>query len=373
MKRTLIVATTSYAGMGPYVSEIVNTFSPEDDVYFLLYDYEDNFFQKNIKNELKSHCTFYKKANSSWNKLKSMLLGDKEFSNLVLELCRIKSIRVVHYICDPAPCSTAKILENKGIRVVGTVHDLEAHEAKKAPHKMLRAWISEKQRRKNTNYGKVLVTNGKAQYEKLLSMYPNKELYYHSFPSLVTLEIEKGTEYPPELANLDKPYILFFGRIEEYKGISYLYEAFVNTPLLNEYYYLVIAGKGEIGFERNKNEKNVIWIQRYVKDTEIKAMYLNAKCVVYPYISATQSGVLSIAYYYQTPVLASDVPFFKENIEKTGAGLLFQNRNVEDLKEKLLALLAQDVSMMKEKELECYKKNYQTSLIKDKLLEIYQK
>ena len=147
----------------------------------------------------------------------------------------------------------------------------------------------------------------------------------------------------------------------------------MNTPLLNEYYYLVIAGKGEIGFERNKNEKNVIWIQRYVKDTELKAMYLNAKCVVYPYISATQSGVLSIAYYYQTPVLASDVPFFKENIEKTGAGLLFQNRNVEDLKEKLLVLLAQDVSIMKEKELECYKKNYQTSLIKDKLLEIYQK
>ena len=59
MKRTLIVATTSYAGMGPYVSEIVNTFSPEDDVYFLLYDYEDNFFQINIKNELKSHCTFW--------------------------------------------------------------------------------------------------------------------------------------------------------------------------------------------------------------------------------------------------------------------------------------------------------------------------
>ena len=54
MKRTLIVATTSYAGMGPYVSEIVNTFSPEDDVYFLLYDDEDIFFQKNIKNELKS-------------------------------------------------------------------------------------------------------------------------------------------------------------------------------------------------------------------------------------------------------------------------------------------------------------------------------
>lgn len=32
MKRVLIVATTSYAGMGPYVSGIVNTFLPNDDV-----------------------------------------------------------------------------------------------------------------------------------------------------------------------------------------------------------------------------------------------------------------------------------------------------------------------------------------------------
>ena len=43
MKRTLIVATTSYAGMGPYVSEIVNTFSPQEDVYFFFHDYEDDF------------------------------------------------------------------------------------------------------------------------------------------------------------------------------------------------------------------------------------------------------------------------------------------------------------------------------------------
>lgn len=48
MKRTLIVATTSYAGMGPYVSEIVNTFSPEDDVYFFFHDYADDFFRSSI-------------------------------------------------------------------------------------------------------------------------------------------------------------------------------------------------------------------------------------------------------------------------------------------------------------------------------------
>lgn len=52
MKRVLIVATTSYAGMGPYVSGIVNTFLPNDDVYYFFHDYDDLFFRKNVKEEL---------------------------------------------------------------------------------------------------------------------------------------------------------------------------------------------------------------------------------------------------------------------------------------------------------------------------------
>lgn len=51
MKRVLIVATTSYAGMGPYVSGIVNTFLPNDDVYYFFHDYDDLFFRKNVKED----------------------------------------------------------------------------------------------------------------------------------------------------------------------------------------------------------------------------------------------------------------------------------------------------------------------------------
>jgi hypothetical protein len=63
MKRVLIVATTSYAGMGPYVSGIVNTFLPNDDVYYFFHDYDDLFFRKNVKEELHSRSTFYKSKN----------------------------------------------------------------------------------------------------------------------------------------------------------------------------------------------------------------------------------------------------------------------------------------------------------------------
>ena len=41
---------------------------------------------------------------------------------------------------------------------------------------------------------------------------------------------------PLELETIDKPYILFFGRIEEYKGITLLYKVFTESIELSEHY-----------------------------------------------------------------------------------------------------------------------------------------
>ena len=75
---------------------------------------------------------------------------------------------------------------------------------------------------------------------------------------------------------------------------------------------------------------------RYIKDTEVSYLYQHAHCVVYPYISATQSGVLSLAFYYNTPLLASDVPFFKSSLESEGTGLLFKNGDIDVYKRQHL-------------------------------------
>lgn len=209
------------------------------------------------------------------------------------------------------------------------------------------------------------------QYEKLKKKFPNKELTFHSFPSLVTQEIIDGKNIPVELSKVSKPYILFFGRIEEYKGIHLLYKAFMDSQELQEKYNLVIAGGGQIGFERQDNDDQVIFLNRYIKDSEIAYLYKKAACVVYPYISATQSGVLSLAFYYQAPVLASDVPFFKGIIGKSGTGLLFENGNVEDLKRQLSKLLSVDTQEMKARQKLYYEKNYAGNSIHESLMKIY--
>lgn len=46
MKRILLVATSSWAGMGPYASEIVNCFNKCDNVYFFWLKMKDIIFLK---------------------------------------------------------------------------------------------------------------------------------------------------------------------------------------------------------------------------------------------------------------------------------------------------------------------------------------
>ena len=82
MKKVLIVATTSYAGMGPYVSGIVNTFLPNDDVYYFFHDYDDLFFRKNVKEELHSRSTFI-----SW-----LILYGISYMTLSLDIGSMKRI-----------------------------------------------------------------------------------------------------------------------------------------------------------------------------------------------------------------------------------------------------------------------------------------
>ena len=371
MKRTLIVATTSYAGMGPYVSEIVNTFSLQDDVWYFFHDYEDDFFKKNVKKELHGKSVFYKQANSAKNKLIGLLTNRSSYDSLLLKICTERQIKIVHYINGIPSKRMQSKFESMGVVVLSTVHDLEPHEAKKAWYKMLRQRINYKRLAENLLDAKYLVTNSMEQYSNLKKKFPDKRLVFHSFPSLVSKEIIEGHDVPAELKGLTKPYILFFGRIEEYKGIHLLYKAFVDCSDLNEKKTLVIAGSGQLGFGRVQDEKNVVFLNRYIKDSEVAYLYQHAQCVVYPYISATQSGVLSLAFYYQTPTLASDVPFFKSIIEPSSAGLLFKNGDVEDLKKQLLALVNLNVSDMKTRQKAYYETNYDGKAIHDALIKIY--
>jgi len=370
MNNVLIIATTSYAGMGPYVINIVNGFYQDDCVFFFFCEYDDWFFKKNINQELYCKSTFLYTPNTKWNKIRNVLPIKKKYHNSVIAFCKKNKIQVVHFINGPGDRILVKSLNCLNIVSVSTVHDLHPHECKKEWYKELFTRIKFKQLVKNLNVANNIITNSPTQYELLRRENSNKHVFFHDFPSLVTKAVAAGTKKIVELEKTEKPYILFFGRIEEYKGISLLYEAFITSPEINEKYNLLIAGEGKLPMSSN-NENNIIYLNRYIEDEEVAFLYLNASCVVYPYISATQSGVLSLAFFFKTPVLCSDVSFFKDIINRSAAGKLFKRGDVSDLKTKLIELLNINNNKMIENGIHYYENNYDKRAISEKLIQIY--
>ena len=86
------------------------------------------------------------------------------------------------------------------------------------------------------------------------------------------------------------------------------------------------------------HNENIIRINRFIRRWRSRQyLFKKAKFIVYPYRSATMSGVLSLAYYFNKKVLASTIPFFEDNA--TLNVVLFKVNDIDDLERKMKSLI----------------------------------
>lgn len=106
---------------------------------------------------------------------------------------------------------------------------------------------------------------------------------------------------------IGKKIILFFGRIDKYKGIPLLISAFNKIEANYNNVELWIVGNGNIDefLDEGNYSKNIKIINKYIDDKEVGSYFSIADIVVLPYIEATQSGVIPIAYSFSKPVIAT--------------------------------------------------------------------
>jgi glycosyltransferase involved in cell wall biosynthesis len=130
---------------------------------------------------------------------------------------------------------------------------------------------------------------------------------------------------------------LFFGRIEEYKGIYVLLEAFSKLSKEYDNVSLYIVGKGTIeDKERYDINSKIIINNGYIPDEEV-AKYFddNRVIVVLPYISASQSGVVAIAADFGNIIIASRVGGLEEQLMDGKVGIYVEPKSVEDLSKQM--------------------------------------
>lgn len=149
-------------------------------------------------------------------------------------------------------------------------------------------------------------------------------------------------EKKPSLRNKKLKTILFLGDIRPNKGLEYLLKA---EPLLRaryEHYRIVIAGPCQ-HFERYRP-----WIDpqapihsdiRYVPNRQLAAYLEEASLVVLPYLSATQTGVIPLAFAYGIPVVATQVGGIPEIVTHGETGWLVPPRDEAALAHAIVELL----------------------------------
>jgi glycosyltransferase involved in cell wall biosynthesis len=148
---------------------------------------------------------------------------------------------------------------------------------------------------------------------------------------------------PESPADLETtPNILFFGRIWEYKGLDFLIKA---EPIVSAVFpdvKIVIGGKGE-DFDRYR--RMMVHPERFeirnewISDADRAKMFAESSMVVLPYVEASQSGVIPIAYTFGKPVIATTVGGLPEMVEHDKTGLLVAPRDIEGLAAAIIQLL----------------------------------
>lgn len=119
--------------------------------------------------------------------------------------------------------------------------------------------------------------------------------------------------------------LLFFGRIEKYKGLGYLIEATRILTARGIPVKVVIAGRGgELEKYRASILANTCFelIDRFIDRKDVRSLFERANIVVLPYTDATQSGVVSLALRFARPVIASDVGSIGEVVRNGFNGIL---------------------------------------------------
>ena len=129
---------------------------------------------------------------------------------------------------------------------------------------------------------------------------------------------------------------LFYGQISKYKGLDVLISAYKKVFQNSNDVTLTIIGNGDMSSYNNmiKGIQNISIINRWIENYEIPYIFKGKNIVtVCPYKTATQSGIIPLAMYYESLVIATRTGGLVEQIRDNETGLLVNPNDVEDLSE----------------------------------------
>jgi glycosyltransferase involved in cell wall biosynthesis len=233
-------------------------------------------------------------------------------------------------------------LRRRGIPVIHTLHDLDPHEGV-GYGRLLHAW-----NRLITQSADKILVHGEVYRQRLIQ----NGLPANSVVSTPLLHLFVGFTNQPAArdAALKTSYdnkILFFGRLQEYKGVEVLLEAY---RLLRSQFdakrdppVLILAGTGSLNGDLSAQlPPGVEWRDHFISDNEALILFSTCGLVVLPYVDGTQSALIASAYYFNKPVVVTNVGAFPEYVDQGSTGLIVDPGDPEAISRAFMQLFTDE-------------------------------
>lgn len=196
---------------------------------------------------------------------------------------------------------------------------------------------------KNTDYFLALSHKVENDLKQLYS----KPVFRSELPIYAGYSFNENLNQDEEKENLgykkDDIVILFFGYVRKYKGLNILIDSIPAVISGNPKVKFLVVGEFYDSYNKYQNQIDILKIKdnikvlnKFVPNEDVGKYYTAADLVALPYLSATQSGILNIAYGFRKPVIVTRVGGLADDVIEEKTGFIVEPQNSEEIAKKIL-------------------------------------
>lgn len=211
-----------------------------------------------------------------------------------------------------APCYTLIARALKNTKILFMCHNVFPHE---------RFSFDKKLTKMTLKHGDCFTVHAQSDAEDLKSILPQANMQVTVHPAYNFFKQKNMSKREARdilKISEDENVLLFFGLVREYKGLKHLLKALgqIQEEDPSNYRKLRLLIAGDFAGGRTEYDESIkkLGIDEYVNITDghipigdVEKFFAACDLVVLPYESATQSGVIQVAYSFDKPVLATRV------------------------------------------------------------------
>jgi glycosyltransferase involved in cell wall biosynthesis len=283
-----------------------------------------------------------------------------------------------------------QLMKSKGIEVVFDCHLVVQKEGSKLDRIFSKIGLK---------HAHTYIAHAYKTVEELKSLFPNKDFrvnesgkrkkgesgnvikLFHPIYDLYSPMPDFDVETAKKEMGLKKHVFLFFGFIRKYKGLHQAIEAFnllckqrddVSLLIVGESFWqtldsskwstrikkLLFGWAKKIFLKASDDEqnyrplelithygleKNTVVVNSFIPNEDVHKYFQVSDAIILYYLTATPSGVESLSYNFELPVLASHVGHFPETIKDGFNGYLANDRDIEDMAAKMNLMIEQPI------------------------------